>query len=104
MIKFTSKKTALRFPTYTVKFVNGLPWNAGDFADKGSCFWQERNIVRELLLNAGCKAIQIFDKNDKGIGRALLLPITLFGSMAAIIIIILDRNFSFYCFVRVIIN
>jgi len=56
------------------KFIDGLPWEDGDFADKNSCFWACRNVVREILLSHGTKSIQLFKKN-KGIGRALVLPL-----------------------------
>jgi hypothetical protein len=68
-----NKLTESRVPD-TFKFVNGLPWKDGDFSDKNSCFWGGRNVVREILKEQGVKALQLY-KNDKGIGRALVLPI-----------------------------
>lgn len=61
------------------RFVDGLPWKAGQFGDNGSCFWGCRNIARELLSDAGTKAIQFFYRTDsgkfRGCGRALVLPL-----------------------------
>jgi hypothetical protein len=56
------------------RFVAGMDWNDGDFGDRHSCFWGGRNIVRHILKEAGVKSLLLY-KGNRGIGRALVLPL-----------------------------
>lgn len=48
-------------------------WDAGDFGDSGSCYWEERAPARELIRDDGGGAIRFY-KNGKGIARAWIMP------------------------------
>lgn len=65
----------------TFRFVEKFDWDAGDFGDRGSCFWGGREHARVMLSDHGAWAVQIFDPDTldgkakpKGYGRAWVLP------------------------------
>jgi hypothetical protein len=65
------------FKDIAFEFGSGVPdWEAGDFGDRGSCFFNNSGKVHEhianLFKNNDVRHIKFFKKN-KGIGRAWLL-------------------------------
>lgn len=57
------------------KLVNQFNWIAGDFGDKGSCFWDGRENAKNVLQHNGGLAIQIFNEDKvTGLGRAWIIP------------------------------
>ena len=60
-------------------FTDSLDWNAGDFGDGDSCFFESegcRAFMPEQLTDNGCHAILFYKDKDmtRGIGRALIAP------------------------------
>lgn len=60
-------------------FDNTLDWHAGDYGDKGSCFWGEKVYVLPTFRHFGGFAMRIYLKQErteeyKGVGRALIYP------------------------------
>lgn len=49
-------------------------WVAGDFGDKGSCFWYSRSEARDMMQDSGGLAIRFYDSNGNGNGRAWVMP------------------------------
>lgn len=45
---------------------NDLAWDAGDFSDKDSCFWQSRSDNRYRLEGAGVCAFRLFKESNDG--------------------------------------
>lgn len=60
--------------TYTYEFVNRFDWQAGDFGDRGSCYWGGHSGAREVMENEGGLAIRFYN-DGKGFGRAWIAPI-----------------------------
>jgi len=56
--------------TYTFEVVDKFDWNAGDFGDRGSCFWGGRERAREIMQENGGLAVCFYDSEGKGIARA----------------------------------
>jgi hypothetical protein len=50
-------------------FDTSLNWNAGDFGDPGSCFWQSRKDCIRVLKKRGAWAVRFY-REGKGVGRA----------------------------------
>jgi hypothetical protein len=70
--QFLTPVTGLQF-CFTEKF----DWLAGDFGDSGSCFFNDvdgRGWSRKLLEYNNFRAMKIYNKEGKGIARALFLP------------------------------
>lgn len=49
-------------------------WRAGDFGDKGSCFWGNRSEAKHIIADAGGLALRFFNDNGTGNGRCWLMP------------------------------
>jgi hypothetical protein len=60
---------------YHFDFVNRIEWQAGDFGDSHSCYWGSYAGAKVMITDNGGMAIRFYDGNDKGIGRAWLIPI-----------------------------
>lgn len=59
-------------------FDENLKWKAGEYGDKGSCFWTQKPHVLPLLKHFGGFSIRLYDRDTekrKGIGRALIMPL-----------------------------
>lgn len=59
-------------------FDQDLKWKAGEYGDKGSCFWTQKPHVLPILKHFGGFAIRLYDRDGekrKGIGRALIMPL-----------------------------
>lgn len=59
-------------------FDETLKWKAGEYGDKGSCFWTQKPHVLPLLKHFGGFSIRLYDRDTekrKGIGRALIMPL-----------------------------
>lgn len=58
--------------------VSEFDWDAGDFGDDGSCFWEDRSGARALLQDHGGLAFRVWDAIDKetwqGVARMWVLP------------------------------
>lgn len=44
-------------------FVDKINWKAGEFGDKGSCFWGGRDAIKELFPFYGVKAVRFYTKS-----------------------------------------
>jgi hypothetical protein len=57
-------------------FDNSFDWEAGDFGDRGSCFWGGRNEARTIMENHSAWALKVYREgtatldNGDGVGRA----------------------------------
>ncbi len=52
-------------------FNTDFNWNSGDFGDRGSCYWTDREYCRRFMQNdARFGAVRFFDSEGKGIARA----------------------------------
>ena len=60
--------------SYTFDFTCKFDWEAGDFADGGSCYWQGRKNARIALQEAGCYAIRFYNPWGRGWARAWVWP------------------------------
>lgn len=65
-------KAHLSKAKYTFDFVDEFDWKAGDFGDKGSCFWGDRSLALTLLKEEGALAMLFYEDYDAdcGNGRA----------------------------------
>jgi hypothetical protein len=61
--------------SYTFEFVNHFDWNAGDFGDRGSCYWGSNAAAKDMLRDNGGLAIRFYDANGNGYARAWLVEI-----------------------------
>jgi len=61
---------------YTVDFTDEFDWEAGDFGDLGSCFWDANAAAREVMEENGVLAIRFYDEDGKGFGRAWLYELS----------------------------
>ncbi len=62
--------------TYRFDFVNRFDWDAGDFGDGHSCYWDNNSAALEMLRDNGGLAVRFFDDYDgSGIARAWLVEI-----------------------------
>ena len=59
----------------TIDFVNTFTWQAGEFGDRGSCFWNSRHLACCMLEKHGVLAMRLF-RGSNGVGRALVIPPT----------------------------
>ncbi len=59
---------------YSFKFTQDFDWEAGDFGDYGSCYFDDHSGAREMLADNGAYAI-CFYADDKGFARAWLVEI-----------------------------
>lgn len=55
------------------EFSHDLMWDAGDFGDGGSCFWNDYWYARPTILYAGGGAIKFYNKSGRGMGRCWFL-------------------------------
>lgn len=64
--------------TYYFDFNNTLDWNAGDFGDETSCFWQSRTKDRYTLMYNQAWAVRLFRdaEGKQGFARAWIVPDT----------------------------
>lgn len=60
---------------YTFDMVSRFDWNAGDFGDRGSCYWGSNWSARDMLSENNGRAIRFFDESGKGYGRAWFVEI-----------------------------
>lgn len=58
--------------TYSFEFVNEFDWEAGDYGDRGSCYWYDGATARNILSDNSALAIRFYDDQNTGIGRAWL--------------------------------
>lgn len=56
--------------TYYFEFVNEFAWQAGDFGDSGSCFWQSRTRDKYALLYNQVWAVRFYTDETKHQGKA----------------------------------
>lgn len=56
---------------YHFDFVDRFDWRAGDFGDRGSCYWGGNSEARDVMHYEGALAIRFY-VNDKSYGRAWL--------------------------------
>ncbi|GAB4528032.1 MAG: hypothetical protein OHK0046_46480 [Anaerolineae bacterium] len=56
--------------SYRFDFTDTMDWNAGDFGDKGSCYWGGRRSALRMLENNDALAIRFYNEEGKGFGRA----------------------------------
>lgn len=61
--------------TYTFEFTDRLDWQAGDFGDRGSCFWGDHSGAREMLVENDGMAVLFFNAHGGGIARAWAVAI-----------------------------
>jgi hypothetical protein len=60
--------------TYTFDFTDQIDWEAGDFADDSSCYWNDRAGAKQMIEDNGGWAVRFFEDVD-GIARAWVAPI-----------------------------
>lgn len=58
---------------FTFRFTRHFDWDAGDYGDKGSCFWGCRSAARAMLADNGALAVQ-FRRDGRGYARAWVAP------------------------------
>ncbi len=58
-----------RNASYTFDFTDRFDWNAGDFGDRGSCFWGSNSEARAMLENNCAMAVRFY-KDGAGYARA----------------------------------
>lgn len=64
-----------RTSTYTFAFTNNFTWDAGDYGDSGSCFWQDRANAKDVIRKNNGYAMLVSNKETgKGVGRAWFFP------------------------------
>ena len=64
-----------RDETYEFDIVDHIDWLAGDFGDRGSCFWSCHASAKEMILDNGGGAVRFFDPGThNGIARAWIVP------------------------------
>lgn len=68
-----ARANAIEALAYHFDFTKSIDWEAGDFGDRGSCYWGSNENAREMVEENGA-AIRFFDANDDGIGRAWFAP------------------------------
>lgn len=56
--------------TYYVEFTARFNWQAGDFGDRGSCYWGGYAGARTMLEDNGGMAVLFFSQDEHGYGRA----------------------------------
>lgn len=61
-----------RDETYHFDIVDRIDWEAGDFGDRGSCFWSCHASAKDMILDNGGGAVRFFyqDDSDRGLARA----------------------------------
>ena len=70
-----AKGYILSFPTFILDFNESLDWAAGDFGDRGSCFWTYHAPARNELREQGVLAIRLYDEKNIGYARAWVYKI-----------------------------
>jgi hypothetical protein len=60
---------------YEFEFVDRFDWEAGDYGDKGSCYFGGHSAAREILQDNGALAI-CFYENEEGYARAWLAKLS----------------------------
>jgi len=58
---------------FIAEFVDNFEWEAGDFGDFGSCFWEERWVAKDILLENGATPILFYNEENEGVGRAIVI-------------------------------
>jgi len=67
----TAKKfTGSYYGHVKMDFDLSLAWNAGEFGDPKSCFWQSRRDCLRVLKRNKALAVRFYNAEGKGIGRA----------------------------------
>lgn len=51
--------------SYFVDFTNKIDWDAGDFGDNGSCFWDDREDAKVIITNASGFAVRLWEQTEK---------------------------------------
>lgn len=67
-----------RATSMTLDVTDVFNWNAGDFSDNGSCYWNPSHYQEarlSALPKAGAYALRSYDKNGKGNGRCWVIPV-----------------------------
>ena len=59
---------------YTFDFDDRIDWYAGDFGDRGSCYWGDRSEARDMIRDNGAFALRFFDEHGNGIARSWVSP------------------------------
>jgi hypothetical protein len=67
---------ALSESTVVFDITDQFDWIDGDFGDSGSCYWNDREHAKAILLHNGAMAVRFYDPRNKseGIGRCWLVP------------------------------
>lgn len=60
---------------YLFDFTNRIDWEAGDFGDRGSCFWAGYAGAKVMIEENSGLAIRFYHDEQNGKGRAWLVPI-----------------------------
>lgn len=61
--------------TFNFEFVNRIDWKAGEFGDRGSCWWTFASGSRLMWENNNGMAIRFYSESSKGIGRAWIMEV-----------------------------
>lgn len=61
--------------SYTFEFVSEFDWDAGDFGDRGSCYWGDHAQARDMLRDNGALAIRFYSDTGRGKARAWIVEI-----------------------------
>lgn len=60
--------------SYRLDFTRNFDWEAGDFGDKGSCFWNCHEDAKDSILDGDGFAVRFYEEGE-GIGRAWIIPL-----------------------------
>lgn len=62
--------------TYRFEFTKKITWDAGDFGDRGSCYWWYQGAPLELMMDNDAFAVCFYDADFKqGVGRAWMYEV-----------------------------
>lgn len=60
---------------YYFDFVNRFDWRAGDYGDRGSCYWGSNAMARDVLEENGGLAMRFYNEDGYSQARAWVMPI-----------------------------
>ena len=69
-----AKRHTVEARGYRLDFTSSFDWRAGAFGDEGSCFWGDHSGALAMIAEAGGLAVRFYDDDDRGYGRAWMIP------------------------------
>lgn len=72
-------KATTKTTNYHIDLTYNLDWDAGDYGDSGSCYWNDHIGARQMIENTTGGAVRFYTKDDnnyRGHGRMFILPYT----------------------------